>query len=338
MEYGISVTGDVARDPTAGRMPSESERIKNTVAIAMKAEEVGLDVFATGESRNPPYAAPANLPALLAHIAVKTERIKLSTSTTLLTVSDPVRIARDYAYLHHLAGGRTELVLGRGDTGPVYPRFGRGGRDSTQLAIVNYALLHRLWGEENLARQGEHRTPLQGSTSTPRPLGGSSPFVWHGSIRSREIAEQAAYYGDGFFSDDISWSAEHTARMIYLYRSRFERCGHGAAEDAIVGLGGHLYLARSSQDAVREFRPYFDASLHRRGPSLEEFKSSTRLSVGSPAEVVEKILGFKEHAGDYSRQLFLVGHAGLPLAAVLKQVDLLGEVVAELRTHEAVLV
>lgn len=60
------------------------------------------------------------------------------------------------------------------------------------------------------------------------------------------------------------------------------------------------------------------------------------MTVGSVAQAVEKTLGFKEYAGDYNRQLFLVDHAGLPLDAVLRQLDLLGEVVAELRTHEKV--
>ena len=51
----------------------------------------------------------------------------------------------------------------------------------------------------------------------------------------------------------------------------------------------------------------------------------------SPQQVVEKTLGFREYVGDYQRQLFLVDHAGLPLKTVLEQLDLLGEVVAELR-------
>ena len=59
MEFGIFTVGDITTDPTTGRAPTENERIKATVAIAKKAEEVGLDVFATGEHHNPPFAAPA---------------------------------------------------------------------------------------------------------------------------------------------------------------------------------------------------------------------------------------------------------------------------------------
>jgi hypothetical protein len=63
----------------------------------------------------------------------------------------------------------------------------------------------------------------------------------------------------------------------------------------------------------------------------------TPLSVGSPQEVIDKTLTFREHFGDYQRQLFLVDHAGLPLKIVLHQLELLGgEVVPTLRKELAV--
>jgi len=87
-----------------------------------------------------------------------------------------------------------------------------------------------------------------------------------------------------------------------------------------------LFMRQNSQDAVREFRPYFDnAPVYGHGPSLEDFADQTPLTVGSPQEVVEKTLTFRHHFGDYQRQLFLVDHAGLPLKVVLEQLDLLGE-------------
>ncbi len=129
MEFGIFTIGDLTPDPLTGKTVSENERIKNTIKIARKAEEIGMDVFATGQHHNPPFVAPANPPVLLAYLAAQTSRIKLSTSTTLITTTDPVRIAEDYAYLQHLAEGRIDLMLGRGNTGPVYPWFGKDIRE-----------------------------------------------------------------------------------------------------------------------------------------------------------------------------------------------------------------
>jgi alkanesulfonate monooxygenase SsuD/methylene tetrahydromethanopterin reductase-like flavin-dependent oxidoreductase (luciferase family) len=126
--------------------------------------------------------------------------------------------------------------------------------------------------------------------------------------------------------------------MVQTYRRRFEHHGHGSATQAIVGLGGQVFMRRNSQDAVREFRPYFDnAPVYGHGPSLEEFTAQTPLTVGTPEQVIERTLGFREYVGDYQRQLFLTDHAGLPLKTVLEQLDLLGEeVVPVLRKEFAV--
>ena len=338
MQFGIFSVGDVTPDPTTGLTVSEGERIALMTRVALKAEEVGLDVFATGEHHNPPFVVSSPT-THLGFIAAQTEKLVLSTSTTLITTNDPVKIAEDYAFLQHLSGGRVDLMMGRGNTGPVYPWFGKDIRDGIPLAIENYHLLYRLWREDVVDWEGKFRSPLQGFTSTPRPLDGVPPFVWHGSIRSPEIAEQAAYYGDGFFANHIFWPASHTARMVRLYRQRFEHYGHGSADQAIVGLGGQVFMRKNSQDAVREFRPYFDnAPVYGHGPSLEDFMEQTPLTVGSPQQVIDRTLGFREYVGDYQRQLFLMDHAGLPLKTVLEQLDILGEeVVPVLRKEFAAL-
>jgi alkanesulfonate monooxygenase SsuD/methylene tetrahydromethanopterin reductase-like flavin-dependent oxidoreductase (luciferase family) len=131
----------------------------------------------------------------------------------------------------------------------VYPWFGKDIRDGIPLAIENYALLHRLWREDFVDWQGQYRTPLQGFQSTPRPLDGVPPFVWHGSICSPEIAEQAAFYGDGFFANNIFWPKEHYMRLIGYYRQRFEHYGHGTAEQAIVGLGPSKKCTKGTRDS-----------------------------------------------------------------------------------------
>ncbi|WFN92030.1 LLM class flavin-dependent oxidoreductase [Gordonia sihwensis] len=334
MQFGIFSVGDVTTDPTTGTTVSEHERIQAMTAIALKAEEVGLDVFATGEHHNPPFV-PSSPTTMLGWIAARTEKLRLSTATTLITTNDPVKIAEDFAMLQHLSGGRADLTLGRGNTGPVYPWFGKDIRQGIPLAVENYHLLRRLWREKNIDWEGRFRTPLQGYTSTPAPLDDTPPFVWHGSTRSPEIAEQAAFYGDGFFHNNIFWNKEHTEQMVNLYRRRFEHYGHGSADQAIVGLGGQVFMADTENEAKRRFRPYFDnAPVYGHGPSLEDFTDMTPLTVGTPEMVIDKTLSFADYAGDYQRQLFLVDHAGLPLPQVLEQIEILGtQVVPVLRAE-----
>jgi putative FMN-dependent luciferase-like monooxygenase len=332
MQFGIFSVSDITRNAVTGETPSEAERIQASVALARRADEVGLDVFAIGEHHNPPFFSSSPT-TLLAAIAAQTERIVLSTAVTLITTNDPVKIAEDYAMLQHLSGGRVDLMLGRGNTGPVYPWFGKDIREGLPLALENYNLLHRLWREDVVDWEGHHRTPLQGFTAIPRPLDDVPPFVWHGAIRTPEIAEQAAYYGNGYFANNILAPNFHFKPLVNLYRERFAHYGHGTPEQAIVGLGGQAFIAKTTQEAVSTFRPYFEGSpLYGASYSLEDFRRGTPLSVGSPQEVIEKTLTFQEGFGDYQRQLWLVDHAGLPLEMALEQVELLGtEVVPVLR-------
>src|SRR3954453_5893482 len=298
MQFGIFSVGDVTPDPTTGRTPTERERIKAMVAIALKAEEVGLNVFATGEHHNPPFV-PSSPTTMLGYLAARTSTLLLSTSTTLITTNDPVKIAEDYAMLQHLANGRMDLMLGRGNTVPVYPWFGQDIRQGLPIALEHYNLLHRLWREDVVDWEGKFRSALQGFTSIPRPLDDVPPFVWHGAIRTPEVAEQAAFYGNGYFANNILAPNFHFVPLVKLYRERYAHYGHGTPEQAIVGLGGHAFIAKRSQDAVQTFRPYFEGSpIYGTSYALEHFMHGTPMSVGSPQEVIEKTLTFQEGFGD----------------------------------------
>ena len=74
MQFGIFTVGDVTPDPTTGRTPTEHERIKAMVDDRAKAEEVGLDVFATGEHHNPPFV-PSSPTSMLGYVAAQTEKL-----------------------------------------------------------------------------------------------------------------------------------------------------------------------------------------------------------------------------------------------------------------------
>ena len=141
MQFGIFTVSDVTEDPTTGHLPNEKERIDAVVAIAKHAEEIGLDVFALGEHHNPPFFSSSPT-TTLAYIGAQTERILLSTSTTLITTTDPVKIAEDYAMLQNLLNGRMDLMMGRGNTGPVYPWFGKDIRQGTGARRRWIAIAH----------------------------------------------------------------------------------------------------------------------------------------------------------------------------------------------------
>ena len=170
MQFGIFSVSDITQNPITGVTPTEAERIDAAVQIARRADEVGLDVFAIGEHHNPPFFSSSPT-TLLAHIAAVTERIVLSTAVTLITTNDPVKLAEDYAMLQHLSKGRMDLMLGRGNTVPVYPWFGQDIHKGLELALENYNLLHRLWREDVVDWEGSFRTRPAGLHLDPAAAG-----------------------------------------------------------------------------------------------------------------------------------------------------------------------
>ena len=85
MQFGIFTVGDVTPDPTTGRAPTEHERIKAMVAIAKKAEDVGLDVFATGDTTTRPSSRRRRRRRSGHRRADRADQ--LSTATTLITTT-----------------------------------------------------------------------------------------------------------------------------------------------------------------------------------------------------------------------------------------------------------
>ena len=116
MQFGIFTVGDVTTDPTTGETPDDTQRVRSMLRIAQHADQAGLDVFATGEHHNPPFV-PSSPTTMLGYLAGVTRNLVLSTSTTLITTNDPVKIAEDYAMLQVISDGRMDLMMGRGNTG-----------------------------------------------------------------------------------------------------------------------------------------------------------------------------------------------------------------------------
>ena len=169
MQFGIFTVSDVTPDPTTGRTPT---RGRADQGHGRHREEGRGGRARRLRDRRAPQPAVRDRPPPPPRSATSRRRpptLQLSTSTTLITTNDPVKIAEDYAMLQHLADGRVDLMMGRGNTGPVYPWFGQDIRDGIPLAVENYALLRRLWREDVVDWEGKFRTPLQGFTVDPAP-------------------------------------------------------------------------------------------------------------------------------------------------------------------------
>jgi alkanesulfonate monooxygenase SsuD/methylene tetrahydromethanopterin reductase-like flavin-dependent oxidoreductase (luciferase family) len=201
-----------------------------------------------------------------------------------------------------------------------------------------YALLRRLWDEEDVTWDGKYRSPLDKVTTMPRPLQKPIP-IWHGSASSRLSTELAAQYGDPLFSSNTVHPQEKYKDLIDHYRERLAFYGHDP-QKAIVGAGaGSLYIAKTKEEAIKRFRPYYeaftstDAAKHNQWPfrDLEDYIARGSILVGSAESVTEKILNYHQAFGN---QVLSISVDGLTEAEQREQIQLFASEVAPVLRRE----
>ncbi|HEY0500033.1 MAG TPA: LLM class flavin-dependent oxidoreductase [Kutzneria sp.] len=292
-------------NPVTGRVVSPADRYAQALASARFAEEVGLDAVALGE-RHAGRFLSAGVTVLLGAIAASTSRVRVQTGVSVLSILDPVRVAEDYATVDQLSRGRLELVIGKGNEAKQLPLFNvEPGQQWDQLA-EKYELLRRLWREENVNWEGKFRAPLTDATTLPRPYAGA-PRVWHGSATTLTSAELAAKWGDPLFSANAIQPRASYTELIDHYRAEYRRHGHDPRYAFVAAGAGFLYLADTTQEAREQFGPVYEqiiAMLNRlsdgsRGTAtpyrdIDHAIAEGPVLVGSPQQVIEKILYFHE--------------------------------------------
>src|SRR4051812_13114162 len=170
MELGLATFADVHPGISA------EQRIRNLLEEAELAEQLGFDVFAVGEHHRADFAVSS--PAVvLAAIASRTERIRLSSAVTVLSSDDPVRVFQDFATVDGLSNGRAEIMAGRGSFIESYPLFGLDLDDYDQLFASKPDLLLAVRENERVPWSGPHRPALQDAGIYPRPVQDPLP-VW----------------------------------------------------------------------------------------------------------------------------------------------------------------
>ena len=90
LELGLDTFGDVTFDAD-GHALDQPQVLRNVVAEAVLADQVGLDFFGIGEHHRADFAVSAP-EVVLAAIAGQTSRIRLGSAVTVLSSDDPVRV------------------------------------------------------------------------------------------------------------------------------------------------------------------------------------------------------------------------------------------------------
>jgi probable LLM family oxidoreductase len=340
MEIGLFTFGDLTPDRVTGQVPSAHQRLREVIAAAKLADDLGLDVFAVGEHHRPDFAVSAT-PVVLAAIAQATRRIRLASAVTILSTADPVRVFEDFATVDLLSSGRAEIIAGRGIFTESFPLFGYDLAEYDALFAEKLDLLIKLNAGTNVTWQGRFRSALTDAPVPPRPLQQPLP-VWVGTGGTLDSAKRAGALGLPLAMANISLPPEKLAPAIAAYRTAGAEAGHDPAA-LKVSIAGHLYVRKNAQDARDEFYPYYanyfrthSADQYRvRNVTREDFDALAGprgpLFVGSPQQIVDKI-GYERELFGHQRFMGQGDIGALPYARLAEMTELLAsEVAAKVR-------
>ena len=326
-EIGLFTFGEITADPTTGRPLDPAARLREFIDLAKIADEAGLDVFGVGEHHRPDFAI-ASPAVVLAAIAQATDRIRLTSTVTVLSTADPVKVFEDFAAVDLISDGRAEITAGRGAYTESFPLFGFDVADYDELFGEKLELLLRVNNDERVTWHGRHRAPLVDAGVYPRPVQ-PQLAVWIAVGGTPASVARAGRNGLPLYLA-ILGQPERFAPLADLYR----RTGADAGHDALrIGVTSHFYVEPTSQGARDTFFPYYSRYIGNNMPGArgqllprDAFDSWAgprgALFAGSPQEIIDKILWERELLG-HDRFLAQVGLGGLPFAETARSIELL---------------
>jgi len=314
------------------RAVNPAERLRQLVQQIEHADEVGLDAFGVGEHHRREFldSAPA---VILGAAAARTQRIRLTSAVTVLSAEDPVRAFQNFATLDLLSRGRAEMIVGRGSSIEAFPLFGFRLEDYDELFAEKLDLLLNIRANEHVQWSGKHRPALTGQGVYPRPVQNPLP-IWLGVGGTPQSFVRAGQLGLPLMVAIIGGEPRRFRPLIDLYRETGRQHGY-SAEQLKVGVHMLGYVADTTHEAADTFFPGFakamtDVGKERGWPAMTRASFDAQrgrdgaLLIGSPDEVVDKILRHAESLGGVSRISFQMNVASLPQVKMMRAIDAIG--------------
>ena len=336
MHVGVDSFVSRVTDPTTGHEVGPAERLAHLLEEIELADRSGVYSFGIGEHHREEYYDSAP-PVILGAAAARTSRIRLGSAVAVLSASDPVRVFQQFATLDLIAGGRIDLVVGRGSFTEAFPLFGLDLHDYDSLFAEKLDLLLRIREDEKVHWSGQHRPALTGQGVYPRPLQDPLP-IWVGVGGTPESFVRAGLLGLPLMVAIIGGEPRRFAPLVDLYRRAGAEAGH-PPEALRVGLHVFGYVGESRQQAADTIYPgwhrMFTSVSRERGfppPNRAQFDATSgpdgAFFLGDPDEIATKLRRVADQLGGVERVALQMTNPMLAHDDLLRGIELLGTEVA----------
>lgn len=265
------------------------------LSLAVRADDLGLHSVWLPEGHLQVGATPSPVTALCA-FAARTRRVRLATTSLLLPLHHPLRVAAETATLDALSGGRALLGLGRGFRPDVFRAFGVEATTKRDRFDAALDALLAAWAGEALPAEGggppvhlglrplqRPAPPLVVAAFGPKGLLQAArrglPYLASPLEGLEVLAENYAAWRDA-----CAGPVDPRAPRVPVMRTVFVAADDGAARRVREALEG---------EAARRVGPRAPKALRRAlaGPLAD------RALVGTASEVADGVARYRERLG-----------------------------------------
>jgi probable F420-dependent oxidoreductase len=236
--------------------------LRNDVTeVARTAERAGFDSLWTWERllfpENPrghftpgapwpsAYRQAADPLALLAAAAVVTERVRLGTSVMIAGLHHPLQLAKSFATLDQLSGGRAIAGLGTGWAVDEFDALGVPKSERGRIVDETLEVFDAAWGADPVNYRGR-RTLIENAYVLPKPAS-SIPVLLAGDVDvtaeggpNRRVLDRIARRADGWlplFPSAGEAGAQKLSKAWDLIRETASNAGRDASKMEMIVVG-----------------------------------------------------------------------------------------------------
>ncbi|HEY0416635.1 MAG TPA: LLM class flavin-dependent oxidoreductase [Gaiellaceae bacterium] len=274
--------------PGGGLTPTAAEALRQTVDLAVAAEEIGIDgAFVRVHHFARQLSAPF---PLLAAIGVRTTRIEIGTGVIDMRYENPLAMAEDAAAADLLAGGRLQLGVSRGSPEPAWRGAESFGYSlDADEARAKTALFRAAIAGAGVVRADAGGRPADALLPIQPQSPGLADRIWWGS-GSRETAAWTGEQGMNLMSSTLLLEDtqvpfdELQAEQIALFREAWAAAGHAreprvSVSRSVIPVTSDLDRRLFGKDANADQVGWLDGAISRFGRSY----------TGEPDRIAEEL-------------------------------------------------
>lgn len=248
-----------------GGPASRGTDFEATVAFAVEAEKLGVDVAWSAEAWGQDAATP------LAYLAARTQRIRLGTGIMQISARVPSMTAMTAMTLSTISGGR--FILGLGASGPqvVEGLHGRPFARPVNRMRETIEIVRQAFAGEKLEYHGkDHELPRPGGEGKPLRLAlppDDRIPIYLATLGPRAL-ELTGELADGWLG--TSFTPEHAGAHLAHIRRGAERAGRKLS-DIDLCVGGAVGFSDDVDRLVEALRPQMAFTLGAMGSPTTNF-------------------------------------------------------------------